>query len=106
MILNEALHKDGNSAGIGWNYTHITTAATTVVKATNGVLHTITINTPVASGVINLYDNASTSGTVIGVITLPSTLIEGPITLTYDALFLNGLTIISTGTFDVTVTYI
>lgn len=106
MMLLEGLHKDGNNAGVGWNYIHITTAATTVVKATNGILHTIVINTPVASGVISIYDNASTSGTVIGIITLPATLIEGPITLDYDAYFVNGLTIISTGTFDVTVTYI
>lgn len=105
-MLNETLHKEGNNASVGWNYNHITTAATTVVKTTNGILHTVTINTPVASGVVTLYDNASTSGTVIGAITLPSTLIEGPITLTYDAYFVNGLTVISTGTFDVTVTYI
>lgn len=105
-MVTEGLHRDGNNDGIGWSYSHITTAATTVVKATSGVLHTLVINTPVASGVISIYDNASTSGTIIGIITLPATLIEGPITLEYDVYFANGLTIISSGTFDVTVTYI
>lgn len=107
-LLNEALHKDGNNTSAGWNYLNITTTATTAVKATNGILHTITVNKPVASSVITIYDSLAASGTVIGTITLPASLVsEGPYSAIYDVYFLTGLTIATaTGASDITVSYI
>lgn len=106
----EGLTKDGNGKPIGWRYANIVLAAptTTTVRGGPGVLHTITINTPVASSVITIYDNTAASGTKIGTITLPATLLqEGPYTAIYDVIFATGLTITTaTGASDITVSYI
>lgn len=92
-----------------FNYANITLAAptATVVKSGVGVLHSITINKPVASSVITIYDNTAASGTKIGTITLPATLLtEGPQTAIYDVAFKTGLTInTATGASDITVSY-
>lgn len=88
----------------GHTYTNINAAGTTVVKSGAGVLHSITFNKPVASEVWTLYDNTAASGTKIGTITLPATLLQqGPYTAVYDIAFSTGLTIVSTGTTDGTV---
>lgn len=93
----------------GYNYTNITLAAptTTLVKNGPGLLHTITINTPVASSVITIYDNTAGSGTKIGTITLPGTLLQqGPYSAAYDVPFSTGLTIVTaTGASDITVAW-
>ena len=104
----EGIIKDGNAHPIGWRYANITTDTTTEVKAGSGVLHSITINTPVASSIINLYDNTAASGTLIGTITLPATLLsDGAKTAIYDVAFATGLTIkTTTGASDITVSYI
>lgn len=80
---------------------------TTVVKSGAGVLHTITLNKPVASSVITIYDNTSAAGTKIGTITLPGTLLtDGPHSAIYDVIFSTGLTIVTaTGASDITVAY-
>lgn len=91
----------------GYNGVNITAAAptTTVVKSGQGVLHTITFNKPVATGVVTIYDNTSAAGTIIGTITLPANPL--PVTLTYDRVFEIGLTIVTaTAAQDITVTYI
>lgn len=101
------LARDDSGAPVGWNYNNIVLAAptTTVVKSGAGVLHTITFNKPVATGVVTLYDNTSAAGTVIGIITTPASPI--PVTLRYDLRFGTGLTITSaTAAQDITVTYI
>lgn len=93
----------------GFNFVNIVAAAptTTVVKTGQGILHTITINKPVASSVITIYDNTAASGTKIGTITLPGTLLGDAFTLVYDATFATGLTITTaTGASDITVTYV
>lgn len=91
----------------GYNYANITAAAptTTVVKTGTGVLHTITFNKPVATGTVVIYDNTSANAPIIGSITVPASPL--PVTLTFDATFNTGLTIV-TGTTaqDITVTYI
>lgn len=85
----------------GYNYTNITTATTTAAKNGTGVLHAIVLNTPVASATATIYDNTAGSGTKIGTVTLPATLLnEGPVSATYDVLFATGLTIVTTGTAD------
>lgn len=91
----------------GYNFANITAAAptTTVVKTGTGILHTITFNKPVATLVATIYDNTAASGTVIGTITIPAS--PMPVTLTYDATFVNGLTIATaTAASDITVTYV
>jgi hypothetical protein len=88
----------------GYTYKNITTDATTVVKSAMGVLHTITINTPVSTGTVTIYDNTAASGTKIGTFTVPNA--ATPITLTYDVAFLTGLTIVSAvEIMDITVSY-
>jgi len=87
-----------------YHYTHITTATTTVIDSTNGFHHTVVVNTPVLSGVIKMYDNTAASGNVIGTITYPATLLSsGPSSNTYDVLVNTGLTIVTTGVMDITV---
>lgn len=88
-------------------YENITTAASTLVKTGTGVLHGITINTPVSSSSITIYDGTSASGTKIGTITLGSTINDSGqrMLLEYDVVFGVGLFIVTTGTNDLTVSY-
>lgn len=91
----------------GYSATNITLAAptTTVVKTGQGILHAITLNQPVATGVITVYDNTSATGTVIATITVPAS--PQPVTLLYDAVFNVGLTITTaTAAQNITVTYV
>jgi hypothetical protein len=91
----------------GYNSTNITLAAptTTVVKTGQGILHSITFNKPVATGVVTVYDDTAASGTVIATITTPAN--PMPVTLTYDRHFTVGLTVVTaTAAQDITVTYI
>lgn len=86
--------------------TNITAAAptTTVVATGNGVLHTITLNTPVATSVITVYNNTAASGTKLATITVPAN--PQPVTLTYDMAFGIGLTITTaTAASDITVSW-
>lgn len=100
------LTRDANNLGIGWVFANITTATTTTVRSGKGVLHGITLNKPLGNGVIAIYDNTAGSGTLIGTITYPVTLLSGPVTLTYDVAFATGLTLVTTGTQDITVSYL
>lgn len=91
----------------GFNSTNIVAAAptTTAVKVGAGILHTITFNKPVATGVVTVYDNTAGSGTVLATITIPAS--PQPFTLTYDGVFATGLTIVTaTAAQDITVSYI
>ena len=84
--------------------TNITSQATTVIATGVGVLHTITFNKPVATGTVTIYNNTAASGTRIGAITVPAS--PMPVTLTYDAAFGVGLTIVTgTADQDITVTW-
>lgn len=88
-------------------YTHISTATTTIIKDGAGYLGTLTINTFVASGTVTVYDNNVGSGTVIAIITNPGTLsFEGPISANYGIGFNTGLTIVTTGAQDITVSWL
>lgn len=92
---------------VGYSFVNITLAAptTTVVKTSAGILHTITFNKPVATGVITIYDNTAASGTVIGTITVPAS--PQPVTLEFDVAFGTGLTITTaTAAQDITVSFI
>lgn len=88
--------------GDTYAFKNITSATTTVVKAGSGNLHSICINTPAAAGTVSMFDNTAGSGTSLGVITSTGTI---PSTLTFDVKFNIGLTIVTVGTQDVTVTF-
>ncbi len=86
--------------------TNITLAAptTTLVATGNGVLHTVTLNGPVATGVITVYNNTAASGTKLATITTPAS--PQPVTLTFDVAFGIGLTITTaTAAQDITVSW-
>lgn len=94
-------------SAVGYSVSNITLAAptTTVVKTGSGILHAITFNKPVATGVVTVYDNTAASGTTIGTVTVPAS--PMPVTLFYDAVFSIGLTVTTaTAAQDITVTYI
>lgn len=88
----------------GNSYTHITTAATTVIKSGAGVLHTVCVNAlgTVASAV-TVDDAVSATTPTIAVIN--SLLLSG--CQTYDVAFSTGLTLVTTGTIapDITVSW-
>lgn len=89
-----------------FSYTPITTAATTVVKASAGFFHGIVINKAVATGVITIYDNTSAAGTKIGTITFGASLLsDPPIVAPYNVSFATGLTIVTSAATDLTVAY-
>lgn len=80
------------------------TTGTNVIATGNGVLHSLTFNKPVATGVITIYNNTAASGTKLATITVPAS--PQPVTLMYDIAFGIGLTIgIATADQDITVAY-
>ena len=92
----------------GNNFTNITLAAptTTVVKTGGGNLKRIIINKTTANGVITIYDNTAASGTLIGTITMPATVLNTSLTFEYDCRFSTGLTIVTaTAAQDITVVW-
>ena len=87
----------------GYSYAYIATQTTTLVKTGQGVLHSITINTPAATGTITVYDGLSASGTKFATIT---SFAAGTETFLYDVIFGTGLTIVTaTANVDITVAY-
>jgi hypothetical protein len=100
LSISPAASQQGNPV----NYVNITGQATTTVKSTRGVLHTITFNNPVATSVVTIFDNTTNSGNKIGTITVPAS--PQPITLTYDVSFWIALTVVTaTASSDITITY-
>jgi hypothetical protein len=88
-----------------FQYANITAAAptTTTLKNSPGVLHTVCVNTPAATGTITIYDLTVGSGAKIGTITgYAST----PRCFDYDVAFWSGLTIVTaTAAQDITVSF-
>ncbi len=89
------------------NVVGVSLASATIVKSVAGVLHEVTINKPVINAILALYDNPSgASGTVIGTITYPATLLsDPPLVGLHDIRFTTGLTLSITGPMDVTISY-
>lgn len=81
----------------------ITTATTTNVKASGGILHTVAVNTCVASATIKIYNALTATGTPI-TITCPST-VGNPFVMTYDIFYGTGITVVTSGATDVTIAY-
>lgn len=87
-------------------YNNIVGAATTTVHSGATQFRRIIVNTPVASGSITIYDSTTGSGTKIGTITLPATLVnEGPNYANYEVNCNIGLTIVTVGALDITVVW-
>lgn len=88
------------------SFRNITSATTTAVKSGSGKVNAIIINTPVANGVITVYDNTAASGTKIGTITLPATVLAdvGKV-VKYECSFNTGLTVVTSAATDITVVY-
>ena len=82
-------------------YKNVTTSTTTVVKADQGRLHAIVVNNKGSTATVTMYDNASAaSGTKIGTMSLTA-----EATFIYDVAFAKGLTIVTTGAPDLTVSF-
>lgn len=88
----------------GSSYLNISGAATTVVVTGPGVLREICLNKAATSATMVIYDNTSAAGTKIASYTFSGN-DDGPATGLHDVRFQNGLTIVTTGTIDVTVVY-
>lgn len=83
--------------------TNITTNTTTNISGAK-FLQSITLNTAVASATIKLYDGV-TAVNIFATITEPSTITSiDPVTLVYDIPLTTGLTIVTSGATDITVT--
>ncbi len=100
------LKRDDSNFPAGWSYATSTASTATIIKASPGILHSITFNKPVATAVVSIYDNTTaTLGTLIGTITVPSS--PQPVTLFYDVAFNTGLSInVATAVSDITISYI
>lgn len=102
------MSRDDNNVPTGKTYLHFNASTgATLVKATPGFLGTLTINNPVATSVVSLYDcttTATLTGTIAS-ITIPSS--PQPVSMFYDVATLNGL-VVNVGTLgsDMTITYI
>ena len=99
---NQPYYGQPINAGTFINFTATNTGQ--IVKTGEGVLYSLTINTPTAAGVITLYDGLSTSGTKIGTITVPSSPV--PVSLEYNIYFATGLfVVVATQAEDITISY-
>jgi hypothetical protein len=87
-------------------YANIVGAATTTVKAGNGALLGIVVNAAAVSGSITIFDSLTGSGTKVGTITFPATLLANQEELQYRVQFNTGLTIVTVGAVDITVCYL
>jgi hypothetical protein len=102
------LNYDFNQAGLTTStgsYTHVTTTTATAAKATNGFLHTLTVNTG-GAGTLSIFDlgTAACTGTpatnVVAVITATATTLQ---TFTYDVNMNQGICVKSSVAMDYTV---
>jgi hypothetical protein len=84
-----------------WNYTHISTATTTLVKTGRGVLHSIVVNTTTAFTIT--VDDALTATTPT-IAVMKASIAEG--TYLFDCAFTVGLTIVTGGASDITVNWV
>jgi hypothetical protein len=82
----------------------VTTATTAVLKYGLGQLHRIVINDPTTGTLMTIYDNTAGSGTIIAIVNLGTKAVS-PVSIEYNLPFNNGLTIVSTGTWDATIVY-
>ena len=85
---------------------YITTATTTVCKYGPGRLKTVSIlATNLNAGDLTIYDGTSASAPIVSVITIPKNAAIAPFTITFDAPFHNGLTVVNAVACQVVVVY-
>jgi len=93
-----------------YTFCYITTATTTTCRGTAGVLHRISVNTPVASATVKAFNVPSGScvgtpgGNAVAIVTVPAA-VGNPFFVDYDVLMANGVCIVTSGATDVTVAY-
>ncbi len=89
----------------GYNYTRVTTAATTLVKTGPGVLHAIVVNKPTSTATIEADDAITNTTPVIGILGAFAASIA-PFQLIYDVAFTTGLSVtVGTATVDATIVW-
>lgn len=110
------------AAGDGiFQYKHITVSTVVAGQGAAGsqgvdnyqkqaVLHTVTINTAAAAATVQIFDYNSTTSppagqAITGVVTAPAGGYTTPVTLIFDTQVAVGITVIITGTADLTVAY-
>lgn len=102
---------EDNTAGVAkvehrYSYTHITTATTTVVKASAGFLHKIIWNKRIAAGATTVYDNTSAAGTVVAIVTVGAAILSDPPTMgEYNVTMATGITVVTSQAEDITVVW-
>lgn len=89
-----------------WDSTRISTISTTTIKTGAGILGAILVNKAVSASTITIYDNTAASGTVLAMITHPVSLFASQYYLPFLCKFSTGLTVVTTGLDDLTITYI
>jgi hypothetical protein len=82
---------------------NITSATTTAVKATPGILIRVTVNKPVSGSTITIYNNTAASGTKVATITNSTD--TKPYYLDFGCWCDTGITVVTSGADDVTITY-
>lgn len=90
---------------MGDGYANLTSAVTQTLKTGAGVLRRIMFNKLVSLSTLTAYDNTAGSGTKICSIALPLVLLSSQQSLEFGCAFSTGLTIVTTGTSDITVVY-
>lgn len=89
----------------GYNYTRVTTAATTLVKTGPGVLHAIVVNKPTSTATIEADDALTNTTPVIGILGAFAASIA-PFTVVYDVAFTTGLSVtVGVATVDATIVW-
>ena len=74
------------------------TATGVVDSGPGGILHVVAVNAATSGATLTLHDGGSSSGPVIAAVTA-----SAPVGLTYDAVIVNGLYGVVSGTIDATV---
>ena len=89
----------------GYNYTRVTSAATTQIKTGPGILHAIVVNKPTSTATIEADDALSNTTPVIAILGAFAASIA-PFQLIYDVEFTTGLSVtVGTATVDATIVW-
>lgn len=89
----------------GYNYTRVTSAATTLVKTGPGILHAIVVNKPTSTATIEADDALTNTTPIIGILGAFAASIA-PFTVVYDVAFTTGLSVtVGVATVDATIVW-
>lgn len=87
----------------GASFSEITSATTTAVASGAHILHAVNVNTCVSGATVKVYNATTATGTPITITCGTTT--NGLGTFTYNAAFNTGITVVTSGATDVTVSY-